>query len=368
MPGLFKQIMKRLKIEFFIFSLILFLVPAWIQAQEVKNPVDVIVIDAGHGGIDLGAPGSISNEKDITLALSLKVGNLIRENMPGVKVIYTRDDDRFVPLHKRAAIANDSLADLFISIHCNSNPEPKYFGAETYVMGVHKTEENLEVAKTENSAILMEDNYDDTYDGFDPELDEDYITLTMFQTSSMEQSIRFSMMVQDRLKNTAGMYDRGVKQAGFVVLYLTTMPGVLVETGFISNPAEEKYLLDPVNQDRISMAIFEAVQDYKKHHDQPPEPSTISDNAENDEAAVFSDTLYRICFARTKKLISFDHRMFAGLEDVWAWEKNGFYYYAFGKTGNRAEAQNILEAYLESGRGRPEIAFQPYIVEFSIVQ
>lgn len=338
------------------------------SAQGSKNPFDVIVIDAGHGGIDLGAPGSISSEKEITLALSLQVGKLISQNMPGVKVVYTRDDDRFVPLHKRAAIANDSLADLFISIHCNSNTEPKYFGAETYVMGVHKTEENLEVAKTENSAILMEENYDDTYDGFNPESDEDYITLTMFQRSHMEQSIRFSMMVQDQLNKTAGMYDRGVKQAGFVVLYLTTMPGVLIETGFISNPAEEKYLLDPENQKNISLAIFSAVRDYKSYLDKTMGDPEVSVGSGEAQPVRTPDTLYRICFARTKELVSFEDRMFKGFEEVWAYQNNGMYYYTFGKADSRAEAQQNLDNYIETGRAKPEYAFRPYIVAFSIGQ
>jgi len=257
--------MKRIKIIFFTFSAFLFLITAQGQDGEEHHKFDKVVIDAGHGGRDRGASGSMSVEKDITLAMSLLAGRLISQQMPDIEVIYTRKTDRFVPLHKRASIANEKQADLFISIHCNSISDPEFFGSETYVMGVHKTMENLEVAKTENAAILMEENYFEYYNGFDPDSDEDYIMLNMLQSSSMEQSIRFSMLVQENLKERAGMYDRGIKQAGFVVLYLTTMPGVLIETGFLSNPAEEKYLLDPENQLRLAKAIVEAVRVYKKY-------------------------------------------------------------------------------------------------------
>lgn len=258
---------KRLKIIFFIFFLILFFNPVLLPGQGALNRFDKIVIDPGHGGNDRGAPGKIMDEKDIVLSLALKVGQLIESNLDSIEVIYTRKNDRFVPLHKRADIANQNMADLFISIHCNSNTDPQFFGSETYVMGIHKSEDNLNVAKTENAAIFLEDDYAESYDGFDPESDEDYIMLNMFQSSTLDQSIQFSMMVQEKLKTTAGMYDRGVNQAGFVVLYLTTMPGVLIETGFISNPAEEKYLLKPENQDNIARAIFEAVVEYKQFHD-----------------------------------------------------------------------------------------------------
>ncbi len=257
------MLMKRNKSAYFIFFLFLFFLQA--PAQQSKNGTTVkkVVIDAGHGGIDRGASGSVAHEKDITLKLALLTGRLIGEQMPELEIIYTRTNDRFVPLHQRAQIANDAQADLFISIHCNAISKPEFFGSETYVMGVHKTAENLEVAKTENAAIFLEDNFAASYDGFNPDVDEDYIMLTMMQHVNMDQSIAFSQLVQQKLKSTAGMYNRGVKQAGFVVLYLTTMPGALVETGFLSNPAEEKYLLNPDNQYKIAKAIAEAVQAYK---------------------------------------------------------------------------------------------------------
>lgn len=357
--------MNRLKIIFYISCLILLINPFVLLSQDQDNAFDKVVIDAGHGGNDLGAPGTLANEKDIVLALAVKVGALIDEHMPELQVIYTRDDDRFVPLHERAAIANENLADLFISIHCNSNTEPEYFGAETYVMGIHKSEENLEVAKTENAAILMEEDHADAYDGFDPESDEDYIMLNMFQSSTLEESIHFSMLVQKYLDSTAGMYDRGVKQAGFVVLYLTTMPGVLIETGFLSNPAEEKYLLDPDNQDKIAMAIFEAIRDYQLHHEALKVEDAEVAVEEVQSEPVMEKSVYRICFAVTDVLIPFDDKMFGGIGNIWVFSKDGKYYYTFGEVASPDEAQNLLKVYLASGKHRKDFNTEPWIVKFT---
>lgn len=356
--------MERNKIKYLIFFIFLFPFVKG-SAQEWHNPFDVVVIDPGHGGRDLGAPGTVSDEKTIVLSLALKLGEMIETQMPGVKVIYTRDDDHFVPLHKRAAIANDSLADLFISIHCNSNTDPQFFGSETYVMGIHKTEENLEVAKAENAAILMEENHAELYDGFDPESDEDYIMLNMFQSSSMEQSIRFSMFVQKHLKDTAGMYDRGVKQAGFVVLYLTTMPGVLVETGFVSNPAEEKYLLDPDNQDRIATAIFDAVRDYKAFHDESVWKETAGKSASGQRADQAGDTIYRVCFNSSEQLLPLGHRLFKGMDHLWVFSQNGKYYYTFGEFENRSSAEISIRKFEQSGKHQHKFNIKPFVVECS---
>ena len=231
--------MKRLKYIFLV-SIAIAMVSDNISGQEFQTAYrfDKVVLDPGHGGYDTGARGSKSEEKNITLNIALLTGKLIRQNLPDVEVIYTRTTDEFVELHRRAKIANESAADLFISIHCNSNLSPQPYGAETYVMGLHKTEENLEVAKAENAAILMEENYIEQYGGFNPNLDEDYIMLNMFQSANIEQSLDFSLLAQDKLHAVGGLRNRGVRQAGFVVLYLTTMPGVLIETGFLSNPKE----------------------------------------------------------------------------------------------------------------------------------
>jgi N-acetylmuramoyl-L-alanine amidase len=223
---------------FFRVFLILFLSGFHIVLGQEKMMISKVVIDAGHGGKDPGANGLKAQEKAITLAIALKLGKKIQESCPGVKVIYTRDKDEFIGLFQRAGIANRQKADLFISIHCNSNPSHSFQGAETYIMGLHRSQANLEIAKLENAAILMEPNYTSNYDGFDPNSDESYITFTLFQNAYLDQSTEFAVMVQDELKDRVGLNDRGVRQAGFLVLYKTTMPSVLIESGFLSNRDE----------------------------------------------------------------------------------------------------------------------------------
>lgn len=233
-------------------------------AQSAKGyGVKKVVIDPGHGGKDPGAVGSFSKEKDITLAVSLKVGNLIKKYFDNVEVIYTRSTDEFVELHKRAKIANDNKADLFICIHVNAIAGGNAYGAETFVMGLNVSEENMRVAKLENSVILKEDNYEKNYDGFDPNCPESNIMFSLYQNAYLEQSLKFSEKVQKNLKNTAGRYDRGVKQAAFLVLWRTTMPAVLIECGFISHKDEEKYMNTEAGQDQMAQAIFDAFKDYK---------------------------------------------------------------------------------------------------------
>lgn len=222
-----------------------------------------VVIDAGHGGHDQGCSGTKNNEKTVALSLSLKLGALIEKNYPGVKVIYTRKTDVFVELYERAAIANRNSADLFICIHCNANPSTSPSGTETYVMGLHKTEANLNVAKRENDVILMEDNYNQHYDGFDPSNPASHIIFSLNQHAFMDQSILFASSVEKYLKSHAKRSSRGVKQAGFLVLWKTGMPSVLIETGFLTNPTEEKVLGSEEGQTLIAESIFYAFKDYK---------------------------------------------------------------------------------------------------------
>ncbi|MCX6243602.1 MAG: N-acetylmuramoyl-L-alanine amidase [Bacteroidetes bacterium] len=250
---------------FTLISIILFLSVTMGEkcfAQE-KMSITKVVIDAGHGGKDPGALGKKSQEKNITLPIVLKLAEQIRAECKGVTVICTRTTDEFIELHERAEIANRSKADLFISIHCNANPKHNFHGAETYIMGLHRTEANLEIAKFENAAILMEPDYSTNYNGFDPNSDESYITFTLFQNAYLEQSTTFASLVQDEMKDRVGMDDRGVRQAGFLVLYKTTMPSVLIETGFLSNLEEEKFLSSQKGQEYISGAICRAFRRFK---------------------------------------------------------------------------------------------------------
>ncbi len=243
---------------------------------KTKPPfgIKTICIDAGHGGKDPGCHGTQYKEKDVALAIALKLGEYIKKNMPDVKVVFTRTTDIFPSLDERAQIANKAKADLFICIHCNSacvldkktkkeKCNEDAIGAETYVMGLHKTDANLNVAKRENSAILMEDDYKKKYNGFDPESDEGYILMSIQQNSFLEKSLLFASKVQQNLKQTAGRIDRGVKQAGFLVLWRTAMPSVLIETGFLTNPDDHDFLGSKEGQDYMAICMFKSLRQYK---------------------------------------------------------------------------------------------------------
>lgn len=227
----------------------------------------VVVIDAGHGGKDPGAIGRIIREKNINLGIALKLGALIRENHPDVKVVYTRDRDIFVELQQRANIANRVKADLFISIHTNSATNRSAYGTETYTLGLARTEENLRVAKRENSVILLEDDFSKRYEGFDPNSTESYIMFEFLQDKHLEQSINLASSIQRQFKNSAKRVDRGVSQAGFLVLRNTGMPSVLIEVGYISNRNEEAYLASEKGQLQMAKSIYNAFCDYKSDCD-----------------------------------------------------------------------------------------------------
>ncbi len=227
--------------------------------------IKTIVLDAGHGGKDAGCSGKTSKEKHVALNVVLKLGQAIERQFPSINVIYTRKTDVFIPLYKRAAIANKNSADLFISIHCNALGHKAHLvhGSETYVMGLHTAEHNLDVARRENESILLEDDYQKNYQGFDPNSDEGHIFLSMFQNAFLDKSIQFAEKVETKIKVKAQRKSRGVKQAGFVVLKETTMPSVLIETGYLTNAREEAFLATNAGQNKMANAIFEAFMDYK---------------------------------------------------------------------------------------------------------
>jgi N-acetylmuramoyl-L-alanine amidase len=225
--------------------------------------LDVVVIDAGHGGHDPGNLGKKTKEKDIALKVALKLGQYIEKNVKDVKVIYTRKTDKYLALDERAHIANKNKADLFICIHANSYTSNKPFGTETFVMGMHKDNSNFEVAKRENSVILMDENHEERYEGFDPTSPESYILFSLTQSAYQESSLLFAQKIEQQFKSRVGRLSRGVKQAGFVVLWRTTMPSVLIETGFLSNEREEQFLAQEKGQDLMASAIYRAFKEYK---------------------------------------------------------------------------------------------------------
>ena len=243
---------------------------------EEDYRIKTVVIDPGHGGHDPGCLGSGSREKHIALAVSQRLSKAMQRKYPGLKIILTRDSDVFVPLHERAAIANRNAADLFISVHCNYMPGSSATkGSETYVMGLHTAEHNLKVAKRENSAILLEDNYERNYD-YDPNSPEGHIMLSMYQSAFLEQSILFAEKVESQFARS-NRKSRGVKQAGFVVLKETTMPSVLVETGFLSNRQEEAYLMTDEGQNIVARAMLNAFEAYRQElEDRPQENDALA--------------------------------------------------------------------------------------------
>jgi N-acetylmuramoyl-L-alanine amidase len=221
-----------------------------------------VVIDAGHGGKDPGCSGFGSKEKDIALDIALKLGDFIQQNMDDVKVIYTREKDVFVELHERAAIANRSHADLFVSIHVNSGPAGMS-GTETFCMGLHKTEQNLKIAQRENSSILLEKNHEEKYDGFDPQSPQSYILFSLYQSAYIANSMKLASKIEKEFKDNNKRHSRGVKQAGFLVLWKTSMPSVLVETGFLTDSSDAEYLKDEKGRVDTAWGIYSAIEDFK---------------------------------------------------------------------------------------------------------
>lgn len=237
-----------------------------IEVSPSTYNLRTVVIDAGHGGKDFGAIGASRRnyEKTIALKIALQVGEMIKSQMPNVKVIYTREDDTFIELNERARIANRNKADLFISIHLNSAKNRAAYGTETFVMGLHVSEENLEVARRENSVILLEDNFEKNYDGFDPNSPEAYIIFSLYMSNNIDNSLKIASKIENQFSGTIRRNSRGVKQAGFLVLRETTMPAILVETGFISNVEEEKFLASSEGQSKLAQSIFNGFKKYKE--------------------------------------------------------------------------------------------------------
>lgn len=223
----------------------------------------VIILDAGHGGGDTGCRYGGANEKDVTLNVVLGLQKMLRDSLPTATIILTRNSDVFVELFERAAIANRNKADLFISVHCNASPNATAYGTETYAMGLHKTQGNLETAKRENASILLESDYQNNYDGFDPNAPESHIIFSIFQNAFMAQSLDLAARMESSFK-MQNRYSRGVKQAGFLVLWKTAMPSILIETGYLSNAKERSYLTSTEGQTELVTGIYSALRGYLK--------------------------------------------------------------------------------------------------------
>lgn len=245
---------------FFLIGVLVFCSFTTLEKKEYH--IKTVVIDAGHGGKDPGCHGKASEEADVALDVALELGRIFNEYMPDVKIIYTRNKDYFVELHERAKMANKINADVFISIHCNAGP-PVVAGTETYTMGLHTSDGNLEVAKRENAVVLKEDNYIENYNGFDPNSDEAHILFSLYQNAHIENSLILASKIENQFTERVNRKSRGVKQAGLLVLWKTAMPSVLVELGFLTNSTEEHYLNNKNNQVLMASGIYRAFKEYR---------------------------------------------------------------------------------------------------------
>lgn len=315
-----------------------------------QNRPFTVVIDPGHGGKDPGAVGASSREKDIVLSVGLKLGALIEKNHKDVKVIYTRDNDRFVELNKRAEIANKAHADLFISLHCNALDRKRTSpqGVETFVLGLHRSKDNLDVAKAENAVIMYEEDYSVKYEGFNPNEPESYIIFEFMANTFLSQSVYLATIVQNQLVTGAKRVNRNVRQAGFLVLREVAMPSILVELGYISNPHEEKYLKSASGQNALSSAIYNGFKEYKREHDK--KSYVFNDNSSSrDEVGSVSvapvstgDKEYKIQFLTSSRKYESGAKVFKGLDPVEYYVEGGLYKYTYGTTYNQSDITRTL--------------------------
>ena len=330
--------MRNIKFYFLIF----FLALLKNDAQSLKNEF-VVVVDAGHGGKDPGNRGNGYYEKNIALKIALNVGEALSNY--GVKVVYTRKRDVFVDLYKRAKIANDANADLFISIHCDAHNSNAY-GAGTFVLGLHANERNFKIAQKENSVIYMEENYEQKYDGFDPNNPESVISLVLMQEEYLEQSIVAANYIQEFFVNDLNRKDRKVKQAGFLVLRNTYMPSVLIETGFLTNKTEGKYLNSTKGQNEISSSVSKAILKYLRNLDNKRVELNIDTKSLKKEIKY----LFKIQISASSKLLDLKPYNFKGLSTISKTKTDdGLYRYYYGFTRSYNEAKVLLKTAINSG-------------------
>ena len=335
-----------------LFLLILFFVvcPQHGFSQSKETKPFVVVLDAGHGGHDTGNRGSGYLEKKIALNIVLKIGKQL-EKIPGLKVIYTRKTDVFVELIQRANIANKADADLFISVHCDAFTSSKAFGAGTFVLGLHANDRNFQVAKKENAVIFLEDDYEQNYDGFDPNDPESVISLILMQETYLDQSIEAASTIQKSFVNNLRRKDLTVKQAGFVVLKYTYMPSVLVETGFLTNSKEGAYLNSTKGQSNMADAIAKAIVNYKNQREASLQKQvTYSDtSANNSSSQTESDLVFKIQISASKKNIETKPYNFKGLKSVTKQKNGKLYRYFYQQSSDYEEAKRYLKTAKSKG-------------------
>ncbi len=329
-----------------------------------------VVLDAGHGGKDPGNLGTGRHkrtEKDISLDVVLELGKMIETNYPDVEVVYTRKTDIFPSLNERVKIANKAQADLFISVHCNANNNKEAFGSETYVMGLHKSEESLQTAMRENASIYLEENYEKDYDGFDPKNPDTYIALSLRENVFLDQSLSLAKGIQDDFRVKVGRKDRGVKQAGYYVISFTNMPSVLVELGFLTNSTEEDFLQTPDGKSKMSLSIYKAFKEFRdkaatkagavaaekpvvKDDKIPAKPNTP---AAKTTAVVYKEVTtgvkFQVQILTSSKPLNKKSSEFKGLDKVDEYISGNVYKYLAGSTPNFQEAKDMQKILREMG-------------------
>ena len=334
-------------------------------AVSVQMQAFTVVIDAGHGGDDPGAIGRVAREKTLNLNVALQLGDMIKEAYPEVNVIYTRSTDVFIPLRTRADIANKNKADLFISIHTNASDSHNAFGAETFVLGTDKMEDNLDIAMRENSVIKLESDYQSSYEGFDPNSIDSYIMFDLMQSDYMNQSLQFATMVQKQFVDSLKRSDRGVRQAAFLVLLRTACPSVLVEMGFISNRDEERFLASDAGRLGIARSIFRAFAQFYRPGKAVPAlasdsvkvPTTQEQLAEANKQTKESIT-YKIQIFSTKTQLKSNDPTFKGLKNC-TYKKDGVWYkYMYGTCKTYAEAKKLQATVKQKFPDCVVVAFQ----------
>lgn len=375
MQRIFRMKRGKLHIIYIVACIGMLLACAFPLQVEAKD--FVLVIDAGHGGNDPGAVGKISKEKDINLKVALKVGKLIEDNCKDVKVIYTRKRDVFVTLNRRAQIANEAKADLFISIHTNAVAKNKTVkGTSTWTLGLAKSDDNLEVAKRENAVILYEDDYQTHYEGFNPNSAESYIIFEFMQDQYMSQSVRLASLVQNEFKQTGRRIDRGVHQAGFLVLKASAMPSILVELGFISTPEEERYLNTENGVNTLSKSIYQAFLTYKNEQSvalaneetpttkpaKKPESKQQTTTAPKKEKAKAAnnnnETVFKLQLFSTSKPLDKNDKRLKGLKNVSYYQEGGLYKYTCGDSANYDEVVRTKQQLASQFKGSFIVAFK----------
>ncbi|GIM49772.1 N-acetylmuramoyl-L-alanine amidase [Capnocytophaga stomatis] len=331
-----------------------------------KKPVFKVVLDAGHGGKDPGkvAPNKLY-EKDVVLNIVLEVGKILEQHAD-IKVIYTRKTDVFVDLYERGAIANKAKADIFVSVHCNAADKKTAHGAETFVLGLHANEQNFEVAKVENEVIYLEDNYEKKYADYNINSPESFIGLSIMQEEFLEQSIQLAKYVQNNFINEMKRFNRGVKQAGFIVLHQTYMPSILIETAFLSNAEEQKFLASKKGQNEFAKNIADAILSYKKwvqarssHITPDVSVSTVKasskaktsakNNRKSNTVAKKSNVVYKVQISSSPKKLEAKPFNFKGLSPISSEKIGKVYCYFYGSAKKHTEALSLLSKAKKKG-------------------